>query len=170
MNGEVELRAARGSALAASGDDEARRLFEAGCAALDANELDVALEQLRQASERAPDHARIRSFLGVAIARAEDDFSTARGLCEEAAKQEFFNPELYLNLAKVYLRFGRRAEALRYLRRGQMIDPGHEPIADAIASLGRRRLPVVPFLPRRHPLNRALGTARMRLFGAFIRV
>lgn len=134
--------------------------------ALVALEKDAAIEAaalLRQATEQAPHHAQIRSALGVAIARAEGNFTEARNLCEEAAKQEFFSPVLYLNLAKVYLRFGRRAEALRYLRRGQMIDPGHEPINELIASLGRRRLPIVPFLPRRHPVNRALGNARTKV-------
>ena len=50
-----------------------------------------------------------------------------------------------------------------------MIDPGHEGIRETIASLGSRRLPILPFLPRRHPVNRVLGTARSRLVGGFIR-
>ncbi|HEB91228.1 MAG TPA: hypothetical protein ENI85_16760 [Deltaproteobacteria bacterium] len=140
--------------------DEAQRLFEKGSAELEAGATADALASLRRANELAPDHARIRSLLGLAIALEERDFEASRTLCESAAKQEFFNPDLYLNLSRVYLGFGRRSEALRYLRRGQMIDPGHAPINQAIAELGRRRLPVLPFLPRRHPVNRVLGSAR----------
>jgi Flp pilus assembly protein TadD len=148
-------------------DETTRDLFDRGSKALTEDRADEALVLLREANERAPDHAQIRSALGLALARAERDFSKARGLCEAAAKQEFFNPELYLNLAKVYLCFGRRSEALRYLRRGQMIDPGHAPIQELIASLGRRRLPLVPFLPRRHLVNRALGNARSKVASVF---
>ena len=150
-------------------DEPTRALFERGRALLSEDRSQEALAPLREACDMAPDHAQIRSWLGLAIARSEKNFAEARELCEDAAKQEFFNPDMYLNLAKVYLCFGRRAEALRYLRRGQMIDPGHAPIKQLIAGLGHRKLPILPFLPRRHPINRALGTARGKLTGLFSR-
>jgi len=170
MSGEVEVLEASGE----SGqrhvlEGEARIRFDAGCLDLTENRVEQAIENLREAHTLAPQSAPVRSFLGLALARGGGSFSEARALCEEAAKQEFFNPELYLNLAKVFLCFDRRSEALRYLRRGAMIDPGHEPIRQMIASLGNRKLPIVPFLPRRHPVNRALGTARSRVMSAFAR-
>lgn len=139
---------------------ETQARFDRGCALLDAGELAQAVSTLEEAFEAAPDNARIRSALGLAIARAERNFEKSRALCEAATKQEFFNPDLYLNLARVYLIFERRSEAMRYLRRGQMIDPGHDAIRTAMQSLGRRRDPVVKFLPRRHPINRRLGAFR----------
>lgn len=139
---------------------QARTALERGRAALLAGDPKTALGALREAHALAPDHAQIRSALGLSVALAERDFEQARALCESAAKQEFFNPELYLNLAKVYLSVGRRPEALRYLRRGQMIDPGHAEIRQAISELGLRRLPILPFLPRRHVVNRMLGSVR----------
>lgn len=169
MPGEVEAQHASEHAVRPPLDPDAQAAFERGLRALAEDRVQDAVVALREAHERAPERAAIRSNLGLALARDGGNFSEARALCEDAAKQEFFNPELYLNLAKVYLCFGRRSEALRYLRRGQMIDPGHEPIRQAIASLGHRRLPVVPFLPRRHPLNRALGTARNVMLAAFSR-
>jgi len=169
MDESVEVLEAPRAASRQGLDPEIEASFFEARQALAENRVDAALTQLRAAQERAPDHAQIRSFLGLAIARGEGDFAAARTLCEDAAKQEFFNPQLYLNLAKVYLRFGRRSEALRYLRRGQMIDPGHAGIREAIGSLGRRRLPILPFLPRRHPVNRVLGNARSRLVGTFVR-
>ncbi|MBK7947245.1 MAG: tetratricopeptide repeat protein [Deltaproteobacteria bacterium] len=138
----------------------ARDAFERGRQLLATNDAAAAVVALREAHGQAPDHAQIRSALGLAVALAERDFEQARSLCESAAKQEFFNPELYLNLARVYLSVGRRPEALRYLRRGQMIDPGHSAIREAIVELGMRRLPIVPFLPRRHLVNRMLGSVR----------
>jgi Flp pilus assembly protein TadD len=147
--------------------EETRRLFDLGAERIFANDHSSALAPLREAMEFAPEHAQIRSLLGVAIARVERDFEAARELCESAAKQEFFNPDLYFNLSRVYLEFGRRAEALRYLRRGQMIDPGHALIRQSIGALGQRKTPIVPFLPRKHPVNRALGTARNLVLNGF---
>lgn len=155
-NENLALRKAERKAL----DDETRILFERGLACYHADEIDEAIRCLRSARERALDHAQIRSALGLALAREGRDFEGARELCESAVAQEFFNPDLYLNLAQIYLQLGRRPEALRHLRRGQMIDPGHAEIGKLLVDLGRRRMPVVPFLPRRHPVNRALGGAR----------
>jgi tetratricopeptide (TPR) repeat protein len=143
--------------------------FDAGRRDLEAGRFNEALKRLRIAHSGAPTHARIRSYLGVAMAYGERNFSEARALCEGAARQDFFHPEVYLNLARVYLRFDRRAEALRYLRRGLMIAPGHAGIVAQMAQLGRRQLPIVSFLPRRHPVNRVLGTARSRLAGVIQR-
>ncbi len=149
--------------------DEARSHYERGEQELAAGRAAEAVPALREAARLAPDHAQTRSLLGVAIAESDRDFEQARTLCESAAKQEFFNPDLYLNLARVYLYFDRRPEALRYLRRGQMIDPGHAEIGARLEELGQRRLPILSFLPRRHPINRALGTARSLLRAGFTR-
>jgi tetratricopeptide (TPR) repeat protein len=139
---------------------EATRLHDLAAENIATGRYDDALVLLSGAADLAPEHAQIRSLLGLSIAFVERDFARARTLCESAAKQEFFNPDVYLNLARVYLVFGRRSEALRYLRRGQMIDPGNESIQLEMSGLGRRRMPIVPFLPRHHPINRALGGAR----------
>lgn len=147
---------------------EAQQLFDRGRAQLEQGSYEEALACLRQAVDLAPEHAQLRSSLGVAIAHVERNFEESRSLCESAAKQEFFNPDLYLNLSRVYLKFGRRSEALRYLRRGQMIDPGHSSIKHALAQLGRRLTPILPFLPRRHLMNRALGTARKFVMSPFV--
>lgn len=160
MKQDGEGLEARATAGRAELDPRALAAYERGRRALAANDLPSALSALREAQGLAPDHAQIRSGLGLALALAERDFEQARKLCESAAKQEFFNPELYLNLARVYLSVGRRPEALRYLRRGQMIDPGHAAIREAIEELGMRRLPILPFLPRRHVVNRMLGSVR----------
>lgn len=167
MNSEMKVGEARQN-VGRELSEEARQLFERGADSLQEGQHDDALRCLRQAAEIAPDHAQLRSLLGVAIARGLRDFEESRALCESAAKQEFFNPDLYLNLSHVYLEFGRKSEALRYLRRGRMIDPGHVLIQSTILELGRRRTPIVPFLPRRHPVNRALGTARNLVVSSFI--
>ncbi|MFK7897971.1 MAG: tetratricopeptide repeat protein [Myxococcota bacterium] len=159
MNDPTFVQEASSNANRALGAD-AQAAYDKALDLLDQGRAEDAVISLREAVRLAPDHARSRSMLGVAVAGTKGGFEEGRNLCESAARQEFFNPDLYANLAQIYLRVGRRAEALRYLRRGQMIDPGHAGISAAIGQLGKRRMPVVPFLPRRHPVNRALGTAR----------
>ena len=161
----VEARHSGGRPLT----DEARQLFDQGADHLGEELYEEALACLRRAADLAPEHAQLRSSLGVAIARVERNFEESRALCESAAKQEFFNPDLYLNIALVYLEFGLRSDALRYLRRGQMIDPGHASIQRAIGQLGKRKKSILPFLPRRHPVNRMLGTARNLVITPFVR-
>jgi Flp pilus assembly protein TadD len=122
-----------------------------------------ALDCLRLAHHADPDHAQVRSLLGLCLARQERRFEEAVELCALAAKQEFFNPELYLNLALVYLSFGFKSEGIRFLLRGQMIDPANQTIRRELTDLGNRIPPVLVFLPRRHLLNRWLGSVRHAL-------
>jgi hypothetical protein len=116
-----------------------------------------AFEYFRTAHTLDRSNPRYRSCYGLEMALVERRFNEGLELCRSAAKEEFFNPELYHNLARVHLVFGFKAEGMRYLRRGLMIDPGHKAIHEELHRLGLRRSPVLGFLPRRHALNRWLG-------------
>lgn len=120
-----------------------------------------AFEHFRIAHNLDPANPRYRSHYGLGLALAERRFDRALELCRSAAKEEFFNPDLYHNLARVHLAFGFKAEAIRYLRRGLMIDPGNAPMVEDLRGLGVRQSPVLGFLPRRHPMNRLLGRCRI---------
>jgi Flp pilus assembly protein TadD len=146
---------------------QAERLLEQGSLQLEAGQYDEALASLGRAHALVPESARVQSLLGLATARSGGAFEEARVLCEEASKRDFDNPDLYVNLANVYLGVGRRSEALRYLRRGRMIDPSHAVIQRTLSDMGRRRRAVIRFLPRRHPINRVLGFVRGGVFDLF---
>jgi tetratricopeptide (TPR) repeat protein len=133
---------------------------------LERGEMQPALDQFRAAHQVDRANPRYRSFYGLGLALVERRFDRALELCRSAAKEEFFNPELYHNLARVHLAFGFKAEAIRYLRRGLMIDPGNAAMQEQLRALGVRRRPVLTFLPRRHPLNRLLGRVS-RVWGEF---
>jgi predicted Zn-dependent protease len=135
-------------------------LFQQGCEAFEERDFQHALRSFQKAHAEEPTNATYLSYYGLCIGLATRDFERASELCRAAAKQEFFNPEQYLNLARVYLSFGFKAEGVRYLRRGQMIDPAHPGIANQLEDLGQRGQPVLAFLPRRHLINRWLGIAR----------
>jgi len=131
--------------------------FCRGEAELEAGRHATALDHFRAAHHLDPASARYRSFYGLCIGLEESRFDRALELCRAAAKEEFFNPVLYHNLARVHLVFGFKAEAIRFLRRGLMIDPANAPIREALGRLGVRRRPVLAFLRRRHLLNRWFG-------------
>ena len=139
------------------------KLLDQGRLLLEQGQGGEALEYLSLAYSRAPHHARIRSYYGLALAVVERRFAEAAELCNSSLKQEFFNPDLYHNAARVYLEFGFKADAVRCLRRGRMINPSHKPISQLLRELGMRRGPVLRFLPRTHRLNVWLGQARYRL-------
>ncbi len=137
--------------------------FRRGKTALEAGRYADALQQFRAAHRLEPANPRYRSYLGLGLGLAERRFDRALQLCRAAAKEEFFNPDLYLNLARVHLTFGFKSEAIRYLRRGLMIDPRSETIAAELRRLGMRRGPVLGFLRRGHSVNRWLGVLLRRL-------
>ena len=124
---------------------------------LERGETQSALDHFRTAHQVDRANPRYRSFYGLGLALVERRFDRALELCRSAAKEEFFNPELYHNLARVHLAFGFKAEAIRYLRRGLMIDPGNAAIGSDLRRLGVRRMPVLSFLRRQHTINRWLG-------------
>lgn len=134
--------------------------FRRGKELLQGERESEAFDYFRTAHKLDRGNPRYRSYHGLGLAIGERRFNEALELCRSAAKEEFFNPELYHNLARVHLAFGFKAEGIRYLRRGLMIDPGHGGMRDELAGLGVRRLPVLRFLPRRHLLNRWLGRLR----------
>ena len=142
--------------MSVTAEDQYRR----GRELLAAGQFGEALEHFRTAHNLDQANPRYRSFYGLGLAMVERRFDRALELCRSAAKEEFFNPELYHNLARVHLAFGFKAEAIRYLRRGLMIDPGNGEMLGELRSLGMRRSPVLNFLPRRHPINRFLGRIR----------
>jgi len=145
--------------IASSAEEHFRR----GSAAFDAGEHASALEDFRVAARLDSANATYRSYLGLATGLAERRLDQALELCRDAAREEFFNPVHYLNLARLHLAFGFKSEAVRLLRRGLMIDPENREIAGAMQSLGVRRRPPIAFLRRQHTVNRWAGWLLHRL-------
>jgi Flp pilus assembly protein TadD len=124
-----------------------------------------ALEQMKAAAEAAPQNAMYMSYLGLLVAAAQKDFDKAEQICQMALKLDRGEPQCYLNMAEVYTRARRPAEAMEALREGLQRTKRDKRIADAIARLSGRRQPVFPFLDREHPLNMVLGRIRHQILG-----
>ena len=142
---------------------ELNDLFVEGLALFERGAMEDAKICFQTVHDMDAGHARARSYLGVCVAVSERRFEEGVALCTSASKQEFFNPDSYLNLARVHLDFGFKGEGRRFLLRGQMIDPANEAIKSELQKLGERVPPVLRFLPRRHLINRLLGTAKHAL-------
>ena len=102
------------------------------------------------------------SFLGYCVARERGQVSRGTELCMISLEHDPNNPEHYLNLGKIQLLSGNRAEALRILREGVGRGENAELMA-VLNEFGKRKSPVIPFLPRSNPLNKFLGLILRRI-------
>ncbi len=126
---------------------------------------DEALLHARRALGIAPKNPFYLSYTGLLAATAERRFADAESLCQEALGMKVNHAQLYLNLADVYQQAGRHSEAIQTLEKG-LISAGRDfRIRRALERMGLRRAPVMTFLHRSHPVNRALGKWRHRLNG-----
>jgi Tfp pilus assembly protein PilF len=116
-------------------------------------EAAIRLEQQRGAAP-AP---RFLSHYGLCLAHATEHVDEAREACERAVAAEFYNPDLYLNLGRVYLRGGERGAAHRAFASGLRLQGDHPGLRAELLRMGIRRRPVIGFLGRSNPVNRMLG-------------
>ncbi len=108
----------------------------------------------------------VQSYLGLCISVERGQIREAIRLCEDAVARDSDSPAHYLNLGKVYLNAGRRADALEVLRSGT--DKGlslgeNAEIRLLLDQLGARKKPLFSFLPRGHFLNKYAGLLLHRL-------
>ena len=149
--------------MTATTSHSASELHYQGMQALFDGSAGNALELLEQAYASAPDSALYRSAYALGVAMVSRDFGAAVHLARTAVRDECHNPEVYLNLARIYECFGHKAEAIRYLRRGLLVDPDNEELYEMRTRLGIRQRPALRFLPREHLVNRMLGELHARL-------
>ena len=100
------------------------------------------------------------SYFGLTLALMRKEFKHAVELCKRAMNLEFYNPEHYVNLTRVYIAAGKRKKAVETAEAGLKLHPEHEPLLAVRRTLGIRARPAVPFLDRENPINVSLGQAR----------
>jgi tetratricopeptide (TPR) repeat protein len=97
------------------------------------------------------------SYYGVTAALSRGEIKLGLELCTRAIKMEFYRPEFYVNLAKVYDASGNKKGAITALSKGAKYDTKGEEIHNMLVELGVRKRPIIPFLKRANPLNKMLG-------------
>lgn len=135
----------------------ARKLYREGY-------LNLAAGEFRLLIEDGSTDPRHRSYYGLLIAITEKQVPEGLRLCEQAVEEAFYDTEMYLNLAVLYFRTGRRAQASEVLIRGLRVDPKDPALLKKISQINPRSTPTLPFLSRKHLLNKYLGIARSRIF------
>ena len=78
-------------------------------------------------------------------------------LCRDAASNEVFQGDVFLNLACAELQSNNRKRAVDAIRHGVKIDADNTRLKRACARLDCRRKCCFTFLPRSHKLNRFFG-------------
>ena len=97
---------------------EAFQEFRAGLAFLRGGDAHRALPHLRAALDQEPANPFYISYVGVAIAAAEQKWAEAEKLCHSAMRMNRRQAQLYLNLAEVYVAADRKQDAADILARG----------------------------------------------------
>lgn len=108
--------------------------------------------------------ASVFSYYGLCIAALRKQYSDGIKYCELSLKVQSSNPEHYENQARIHLLARSRARAVDALFEGLSHDPDNKPINKILDEIGRRREPVISFLPRDNVLNVALGKKRHEKF------
>ena len=135
--------------------------LEEGLKALNAGRTDEALELFEKAvtETRTP---LASACLAYCRAKENGKVKEAVALCMEAMKEEPKNPDIYLNLGRIYLVAGQRKSAIRAFDLG--LRCGRSPqIESELSRLGRRKSPPLPFLSRSNPVNVTLGKLLKKL-------
>jgi tetratricopeptide (TPR) repeat protein len=122
-----------------------------------------ALLKLRRAFESDKRNPYYISFLGLAMARAEQNWSQALELCETAVQINRKEIQFHMNLVEVYALAGWREKALHKVDGALKLFGNDARLKRARAKVVERRDPVLPFLERSHFLNRKLGKLRHRM-------
>ena len=143
-------------------DTEAFREFKEALNRLRDADHERALGHMRRAVEFDRHNPFFLSYLGLLLARTERKWGEAEELCDTAVKMRRDQPQLYLNLAEVYVSAGRRHDAVETLLRGLRYASRDVRMKLMLGRLVVRRRLVFPFLARTHFLNRQCGLLRHR--------
>ena len=122
-----------------------------------------ALVKLQSAFESDKHNPYYVSFLGVSIARAQQNWAQATELCDMAVQLNPKEIQFHLNLAEVYALAGLREMSLHKLDYALGLFGDDPRLKRARSKVEKRRAPVLPFLGRDHFLNRELGKLRHRM-------
>jgi len=124
-----------------------------------AHRFHASIQIERQRHVRRP-QMRYVSYYGLSLALAHGATQESILACETAARRDFFNPDLLLNLGKVYALAGLTTRALATFERGLALVPTSSSFRAEIAKLDRRQPVPIRWLSRSSATNRALGRMR----------
>jgi Flp pilus assembly protein TadD len=142
---------------------ESRTLYDLALEKIKRSNFREALGHLTAALRIAPTNPYYRSHFGYCLAQVQGDFDRAIQFCRQASDSRPLDPDLHVNLGRVYRLKGDNAAAYNAFTQAWHLRRGHPAAAAELARMGVRRPPVMSLLPRSHWLNRCLGILRARI-------
>lgn len=152
------------------GTHESNALFNRALELVNRNRVAAARKELEAALQISPRHPGYLSLYGLCVAIEDEDFASARRLCESAIRMRPGDPLSRVNLGRVLRLEGDNRRAYSEFLTAWKIDKKHPAPATELSRMGIRRPPVLPFLPRSHWANIALGKFRARVTRLGVRV
>ena len=120
----------------------------------------AAFRKIITSGSRDPKHL---SFGGLIVATEEGDVKTGLAWCERALELAFYDPQMYINLARLHEQTGWKTQAAQVLRKGLRINPGNKRLLAEINRVNPRTPNAIRGLPRNHPVKRYLGKLKSEL-------
>ncbi|MCL4806635.1 MAG: tetratricopeptide repeat protein [Thermoanaerobaculia bacterium] len=103
------------------------------------------------------------SFYGLCLAMHRGRIKEAAEFCSLGVEKDHYNPDVYYNMARVWITGRSRRKAVDAIEKGLALEPRHPGLLRLRAEIGARKPPVIPFLHRDNPLNVSLGRMRAKL-------
>ena len=140
-----------------------RKILEKGIALLTDDKPEEAIPCFEAMLEEGCKHPLAISCLGLAMARAGKDLTSAEEYSLKAIEKKPYTGEYYRSLAEVYLIGGKRKEAVECIDRGLKYDSDNKGLSEEMRKYGIRRKLPLPFLPRSNFLNKNIGILLSKL-------
>jgi tetratricopeptide (TPR) repeat protein len=152
------------------GTHESHVLFNRALELVNRNRVGAARKDLEMALQICPRHPGYLSLYGLCVAIESEDYESARRLCESAIRINPGDPLTRVNLGKVLRLQGNTRAAYEEFITAWKLDKKHPAPASELSRMGIRRPPLLPFLPRSHWANIALGKVRSSITRLGLRI
>jgi tetratricopeptide (TPR) repeat protein len=143
---------------------ELTKILDDGRALLE-QDAKAAHQIFEKAYRRNLNDSRVLSNYGLTLVLIEGDRQRGIRFCEEAVRRGPATTEMLVNLARALVVTRNKEQAVRALHRALELAPTDPRVRQEFLTLGLRRPPPIPWLPRDFFLNRWLGKLTWRMSG-----
>ena len=145
--------------------EELERLYQCARNALRQGLLTEASDLFRYLVEQCDTDGRYLSFHGLLLAIRDKRIAEGTALCKQAITLASCEPDMYLNLSRVYQRSGQHNNAVNALRKAVRRGARSRAVMQELQRLSPRSGGPLSCLHRDHFLNKYLGKLLARVFG-----
>jgi Flp pilus assembly protein TadD len=142
------------------------RLFQQALKAFRDGRLVEAAAGFRRILDCGSTDPRHLSYGGLVLVIAEGKVKEGLELCEQAVEVASYDPQMFINLARLHADTGWKSRAAEVLRKGLRLHPDDVALLRELRRINPRSRPPLGFLDRNHPLNKHLGILRAQLVRA----